>query len=151
MSKSKRSGKEEWMVAEENKALVRRVVEEAQRQGNIEAVDEFFAEDFVDHSSFPGFPPTRDGSKQLFTMFHMAFDDFHAVIHDQVAEGGKVVTRKTFHGMHQGEFMGISPTGKQVAIEVTDVLYVDGGKITDHWTAVDQLGLMQQLGVIPTP
>jgi steroid delta-isomerase-like uncharacterized protein len=143
--------REASVSAEENKALVKRVVDKAQSQGNIEAVDEFFAEDFVDHSAFPGFAPTREGVKQLFTMFHTAFRDFHAVIHDQVAEGGKVVTRKTFYGMHQGEFLGIPPTGKQVAIEVTDILYVAGGKITDHWTAVDRLGLMQQLGVIPTP
>jgi steroid delta-isomerase-like uncharacterized protein len=125
------------------------VVEETQSRGNVEALDEFLAEDFVDHSAFPGFPPTRDGVKQLFRMFHTAFEDFHATIHDQVGEGGKVVTRKTLHGTHRGEFFGVPPTGKQVTIDVTDILYVDEGRITDHWTVVDQLGLMRQLGVIP--
>jgi steroid delta-isomerase-like uncharacterized protein len=139
------------LSAEVNKAIVRRVVDEAQSRGNIQVVDELFAEDFVDHSAFPGFAPTREGVKQLFTTFHTAFRDFQAIIHDQVAEGGKVVTRKTLSGTHHGEFLGIPPTGNEVVIEVTDILYVARGKITDHWTAVDRLGLMQQLGVIPTP
>ena len=136
------------MSPEENKAMVRRFVDEAQSQGNIGVVDEFLADSFVDHSALPGFSPNRDGVKQLFAMFRTAFPDFRAVIHDQIAEGDKVVTRKTFHGTHQGEFLGIPPTGKQVTIEVIDILRVADGKITDHWNVVDQLGLMQQLGVI---
>jgi steroid delta-isomerase-like uncharacterized protein len=136
---------------EENKALVRRFVEEAQSRGNIEAVDEFLAEDFVDHSAFPGLSPNREGVKQLFAALHAAFADFRVTIHQQVAEGSKVVTRKTLHGTHRGEFMGVPPTGKQVAFDVIDILYVEGGRITDHWTEVDLLGLMQQLGVVPAP
>lgn len=135
----------------EDKALVRRLVEEAQSGGDLEVVDELLAEDFVDHSAFPGVPPDRDGARQLFGALHAAFEDFHAVIHQQVAEGGKVATRKTFHGVHRGEFMGVPPTAKRVSFDVIDVLYVRGGRITDHWTQVDLLGLMQQLGVIPPP
>ncbi len=80
---------------------------------------------------------------------HAAFADFHATIHQQVAEAGKVMTRETLHGTHRGEFIGVPPTGKQVAFDVIDILYVKGGRITDHWTEVDLMGLMQQLGVIP--
>lgn len=137
------------MSTEENKALIRRFVDEAQSQGNIGAVDQFLITDFVDHSALFGMPPTREGVKQLFTMLRTAFPDLHATIHDQIAEGNKVVTRKTLSGTHQGELMGIPATGKQVAIDVIDILQIAGGKITDHWTVVDQLGLMQQLGVIP--
>jgi steroid delta-isomerase-like uncharacterized protein len=138
-------------MSEENKALVRRFGAEAQIGGNIEVVDELLAEDFVDHSAFPGFPPNREGVKQLFAALHAAFGDLHATIHQQVAEGGKVATRKTLHGVHRGEFMGVAPTGKHVAFDVTDILYVEGGKITDHWNVVDQLGLMRQLGAVPQP
>lgn len=137
------------MSTEENKALVRRFVEEAQSRGDISAVDQFLTPDFVDHSALLGLPPTREGVKQLFTMLRTALPDLHATIHDQVAEGNKVVTRKTLSGTHQGELMGIPATGKQVAIEVIDILQIAGGKITHHWTVVDQLAMMQQLGVIP--
>lgn len=136
------------MSPEENKALVRRLVDEAQSQGNIGVVDELLADGFVDHSALPGFSPDRDGVKQLFAMFRAAFPDFRAVIHDQIAEGDKVVTRKTFHGTHEGAFFGIPATGKLVTIELIDILRVADGKITDHWNVVDQLGLMQQLGMI---
>ena len=107
--------------------------------------------DFVERSGvFPSFPTTRDGMKQLFTMLHEAFPDLHPTIHDQIGEGDKVVTRKTLHGTHQGELIGIPPTGKQVAIEVIDILRVEDGKLVDHWAVVDQLGLMQQIGAIPS-
>jgi steroid delta-isomerase-like uncharacterized protein len=138
-------------VSEEDKALVRRLVEEGQSQGNIEVVDELLAEDFADHSAFPGVPPDREGAKQLFSALHAAFEDFRAVIHRQVAEGGKVATHKTFHGVQRGEFMGVPPTGRRVAFDVVDILYVRDGRITDHWTQVDLLGLMQQLGVVARP
>ena len=136
------------MSSEENKALVLHFVDEAQCLGNIGAVDEFLADDFIDHCALPGFSPDRDGVKKLFAMFHTAFPDFRAVVHDQIAEGDKVVTRKTFHGTHEREFLGIPATGKKVSIEVIDILRLSDGKITDHWNVVDQLGLMRQLGVI---
>ena len=79
------------MSTEENKNLVRRFVDEVQNRGNIGAVDDFLSPDFVDHSALPGQAPTREGVRQLFTMFRTAFPDFHAIIHDQIAEGDKVV------------------------------------------------------------
>lgn len=139
------------MSIEDNKAIVRRFVEEAQSQGNIGAVDQFLSTNFVDHSALFGLPPTREGVKQLFTALRTAFPDLHVTIHDQIAEGNRVVTRKTFYGTHQGELLGIPATGKQVAFDVIDILQLAGWKITDHWNVVDQLGLMQQLGVIPPP
>jgi predicted ester cyclase len=86
-----------------------------------------------------------------FAMFFNAFPDLHVVIHDQVAEGDRVVTRKTFHGTHQGDLIGIPATGRSVAFDVIDILRVQNGKITDHWNVVDQLGLMHQIGAIPAP
>ena len=140
-------------MSEENKALIRRFVEEAQSSGKdaaLATIDEMMSPDFVERSGvFPSFPTTRDGMKQLFTMLHEAFPDLRTTIHDQIAEGDKVVTRKTFHGTHQGELMGILPTGKEVAFDVIDILRIADGKLIDHWAVVDQLGLMQQIGAIP--
>jgi steroid delta-isomerase-like uncharacterized protein len=139
------------MSAEHNKAIVRRMVEEAQSGHNLAAVDELFAADFIDHSVPPGLPPSREGVKMQFSMFFDAFPDLHVVIHDQVAEGDEVVTRKTFHGTHQGDLMGIPPSGRPIAFDVIDILRLKDGKITDHWNVVDQLSLMRQIGAIPAP
>jgi predicted ester cyclase len=139
------------MSAEQNKALIRRMVEELQSGHNLDVVDELFAADFVDHSVPPGLPPDRAGVKMQFAMFFNAFPDLHVVIRDQVAEGDRVVTRKTFHGTHQGDLMGIPPTSRAVAFDVIDILCVQDGKITDHWNVVDQLGLMHQIGAISPP
>lgn len=136
------------MSTQENRAVVRRVVEEAQAAGNIALVDELFAPDFVDHSPLPGVLPTRDGVRGLFAALHVAFPDLTVTIHDQVAEGDKVVTRKTFAGTHGGEFLGVPATGRAVAFEVIDILRVVDGKVTDHWNVVDRLALLQQLGVV---
>ncbi len=114
-------------------------------------IDQVIAPDFVNHTAPPGVPPTREGGRQLMALFRAAFPDGHMTIEDMLAEGDKVVTRKTFHGTHQGEFMGIPPTGRQVAIQVIDIVRVVEGQVVEHWNAVDNLGLLQQLGVIPAP
>ena len=137
------------MSVETNLTLVRRFVEEAQTRHNLAAVDDYLSPDFEDHSAPPGLPADREGVKMQFTMFFTALPDLHALIHDQVADENKVVTRKTLRGTHQGDLMGIAPTGKTVAIEVIDILAVTDGKITDHWNLVDQLGLLKQLGALP--
>jgi steroid delta-isomerase-like uncharacterized protein len=135
------------MSAEKNLTLVRRFVEEFQTRHHLAAVDEYLSPDFVNHSAPPGLPPTREGVKMQFTLFFSALPDLHAIIHDQVADEHKVVTRKTLRGTHRGELMGLPPTGKVVDIEVIDILALKDDKITEHWNLVDQLGLMQQLGM----
>jgi len=138
------------MSLQENKALVRRFVEEVQNQHNLAALDELFSPDFVDHSGMTS-PPNLEGTKGFFTMMFAAFPDMRFTIRQQLAEGDKVMTHKTFQGTHQGPFMGIPATGKQVAFDVIDILTVADGKITEHWTVGDMLSLMQQLGAVPTP
>jgi steroid delta-isomerase-like uncharacterized protein len=133
-----------------NKAVMRRFVEEYQTARRVAVADELLALDFVDHSRMPGVASGPEGVKQLFAYIHAAFPDFRATIHDQVAEGDKVVTRKTFSGTHGGEFMGVPPTGRQVAFAVIDIVRLHDGQIAEHWNVVDLLGLMQQLGAIPT-
>ena len=139
------------MSAEENKALVRRVVDEVQCKGNIDAIDELCSPEFVNHSAPPGVPSNCEGVKQVTAMFCQAFPDSYFTVEDMVAEGDKVATRKTFHGTHQGEVMGILPTGQQVSIGPIDIVRVSDGKVVEHWSMGDNLGMMRQIGVIPRP
>jgi steroid delta-isomerase-like uncharacterized protein len=139
------------MSTEENKSIVRRFVDEVQSKGDIDAIDELCSPEFVNHSAPPGVPSNCEGVKQVTAMFRQAFPDSNFTVEDMVAEGDKVATRKTFHGTHQGEFMGIPPTGQQVSTGLIDVVRIVDGKVVEHWSMGDNLGMMQQLGVIPTP
>lgn len=136
------------MDADANKRVVRRFVDEYQTAAKQESFDELLHPDVVDRSRPPGIAEGADGVRQQFEAFRAAFPDFHAVIHDQIAEGDKVVTRKVFHGTHRRELMGIAPTGREVQIEVIDIVRIEGGQIVEHWNVVDRLGLLQQLGAL---
>ena len=111
--------------------------------------EELLADDFVDHSPFGPFSADRDGVIALFGMFFEAFPDLHAVIHEQYADGDKVITRKTFHGTHTNDFMGIPATGNAVEFDVIDVLTVRDGTMREHWNVVDGLALMIGVGAVP--
>lgn len=139
------------MSTQENKAIVRRINEEVWEKGNLAAVDEIFAAQYVDHNPLPEMTPDREGLKQSVTMMRAAFPDLHTRTEDLVAEGDKVVNRWTASGTHKGEFMGIAPTGKQVTVAGIQICRIVAGKVVEDWTEVDMLGMMQQLGVIPSP
>jgi len=83
-------------------------------------------------------------------MFRRAFPDSYFTVEDMVAEGDKVATRKTFHGTHGGEFMGIPPSGRSVSMGLIDIVRISDGRVVEHWSMGDTLGMMQQLGVIPS-
>lgn len=140
------------MSTEQNKALVRQFVEEAINQGNISAIDELLIPDFVEHEELPpGIPPGREAPKVLFTMLRSAFPDLKATIEHLIAEGDEVVLHMTWTGTHEGEFMGIPPTGKRISINVIDILGMAEGKCVEHWGVMDSMAMMQQLGVVPAP
>ena len=140
------------MSTEQNKAVVRRLVEEVFNQGNMSAMDELIAPDFVEHEELPPeIPPGREAPAIMFAMLRSAFPDFKATIDDLVAEGDKVVLRQTWTGTHQGEFMGVPPTGRSVSIGVIDILRLAEGKMVEHWGIMDSMAMMQQLGAIPAP
>jgi steroid delta-isomerase-like uncharacterized protein len=138
------------MSAEENKAIARRGYE-AINQNNLDALDEVAAPDITDHDPAPGQAPGLEGVKQWFSSMHTAFPDFQMNVEEMIAEGDKVVARVRMSGTHQGEFMGIDPTGNRVEISGIGILRVADGKIVEHWGNFDDLGMMQQLGVIPEP
>ncbi len=139
------------MSSETNKAIIRRYVEEVQSRGNLALLDEIAAPTFVNHSSPPGVPPTLDGVKQLAQQVLAAFPDGTMTIEDMVAEGDKVVTRKTFRGTHQGTYLGLPPTGRRVEVALIDVVRFEEGKAAEHWLEWDTFGMLQQLGALPAP
>jgi predicted ester cyclase len=132
---------------EVNKALVRDFVMRVQNGGEIEAAGEYIDDACTDHTGPPDLPPGIEGAKLIFRMIRAGFPDHDAVIHHQVAEGDMVATYKSFTGTHQGEFLGVPPTGRRATIRVMDFVRVRDGKIVDHWNVLDIAGLMQQLGV----
>ena len=136
------------MSTEENKAVVRRVIEEAWNKGDLAVADEVIDTNFVFHAAGQEFKGP-EGLKQAVTIYRTAFPDFHITIDDMVAEGDKVASRFTVRGTHKGDLMGIVPTGKQVTITGTVFNRFVGGKEVEARASMDQLGMLQQMGVVP--
>src|SRR5215813_13381527 len=95
--------------SEAAKAVVRQNSEEVQGKGNFDVFEQLFADDFVDHTTQPGTTPDKAGVRKLYTYMREAFPDFHAEIHWQLADGDRVTTYKTYHGTHEGTFLGVAP------------------------------------------
>jgi steroid delta-isomerase-like uncharacterized protein len=139
-------------MSEANKALVRREMEEVFDRGNLDAADELYAPDYVIHDpTSPEDIRGVEGARQFAATYRQAFPDFQATVEDQVAEGDKVATRFTARGTHHGELEGIAPTGNRVEVTGINISRIAGGKIAEEWTNYDALGLMQQIGAVPSP
>jgi len=135
-------------MTEENKTLTRRWIEEMDKK-NFAIIEELATPSSIFY--YPGFEPfNREAEQDLMKAFYSAFPDIQHTIHEQIAEGDKVVTRVTLRGTHEGDFQGIAPTGKRVTIEFPMIEHIVGGKIQEHRVYYDQLGLLQQLGVAPS-
>jgi steroid delta-isomerase-like uncharacterized protein len=141
------------MLSETNKTVVRRLFEEVWNKGKLNVLDEITAKDHVSSGpgSLPGLPTGPEGSKQFVTVYRNAFPDVHFTIDEQLADGDKVVTRWTADGTHQGELQGLPATGKSSTVTGININRIENGKIAESWGIFDQFGMMQQLGVIPTP
>ena len=141
------------MLTETNKALSRRFLEEVFNKGKLNVLDEIIASDHVSTGpgTLPGLPTGPEGQKQLVTTYRNAFPDVHFTVDEQIAEGDKVVTRWTGRGTHKSELLGIPATGKSSTVTGIAVDRIVNGKIAESWGIFDQFGMMQQLGVIPTP
>ena len=137
-------------MSQENKAVSRRF-HEAIAKGSAQALQAEFAPNYVAH--FPGIPVPLDaaGFNQLVGVFASGFPESHFDLADEIAVGDKVVTRWTYHAVHSGAFQGIPPTGKHVSMTGITILRLTGGKIVENTVELDQLGLLQQLGIVPPP
>ena len=135
-------------MSEQNTMLVTRGVKEVWNLGNFEVVDDLIASDFAGHSSMGETRGTEE-VKQFWASLRSAFPDIHFAIEDQIAEKDKVVIRWSARATHTGDFRGIPATGREGLVTGISIYRVANAKIVEGWTTLDELGLMQQLGVIP--
>ena len=134
-----------------NTRIARRYPEEVATERNLDLIDELLTEDFVEHGMFGEITVGREADKAKMQRFFDAFADFSATVEDAVAEDDTVALRVTLRGRHEGEFMGIAPTGKSFEIQNMVFVRLEGGKIAERWIQPDGLGLMRQLGVFELP
>lgn len=140
------------MSMEENKAIVRRVNDEVWSEGRLDVIDELIADDFV--ATVVGAPEQirgPQGFREFVVMYRKAFPDLRITVDEQFAEGETVVTRWTATGTNEGELMGMPATGKQATTAGININRISGGKLVEGWGLFDQLGLLQQIGAVPTP
>lgn len=140
------------MSIEENKAIIRRWLEEGWTNGNLDVADELIDPGFIVHGAGgQAVPSGPAGVKQLVAAWRAGFPDGRMTVDDLIGEGDKVVIRMTWRGTHQGDFYGIAPTNRQVSVTSIGIDRVVNGKIVEGWGEVDMLGMYQQLGVIAAP
>ena len=134
---------------EQNKAIVRRSYETADKN-DLTAFSEQLAPDLVLH--YPGMPGplNRESLIQMMNAMFAGLTQRQHVFEDQIAEGDKVATRLTLHAVHTGEFQGMPATGKQIAMAQTAIHRIRDGKIAEVWVSSDDVGMMQQLGLMPS-
>ena len=139
------------MAAEDNRAIVRRFYKEIDA-GNLAAMDELVAEDYLNHAPtpFPAVPAGREGLKQVFKIFWEATPGYHE-IEEMIVEGDLVVTRMTAYGKHTGDVFGIRATGADLEMRAIAIHRVVQGRIVEHWSCKDELGFLRQLGVVAPP
>ena len=137
-------------LSDENKDIALRLFHEVLNAHNLARCDDLYDPSYVAHSLPPGFSPDREGVKQYHGQYFQAFPDMHLTVDWMIAEGDWVTVRYTGRGTHQGELLGIPPTGKHVTASAVLTLRIVDGRIVEDWLDGDKLGLLQQLGVIPS-
>jgi predicted ester cyclase len=132
-----------------NKATFRELLEVEISHARFDLTERLVHPEFFDHTNPPGLQNGREGHQGIVRLFHAAFPDGQWTVDDMVAEGDKAVARTTFRGTHTGDFFGMPPTGKRVAMQGVHIGRFIDGKIVEHWGSNDDLGMMRQLGAIP--
>lgn len=134
------------MSPDENKTFMSSFIEEVINQKNLAAADKLVAPDFIEQLPFPGQGPGREGLKFVLTSMFVGFPDMSWTVHEQIAEGEKVVTRFSWTGTHQGEFMGIPATSKRVEVWGIVIDVVKNDLFAESRILMDTISLLQQLG-----
>ena len=135
-------------MSNQNKVIARRFLDELWNRSNFGLVDQLLASDYDGHSSTVIRGP--EGAMEFVPRLRKAFPNFQFSILDQIAEEDKVATRWTIRGRHEGEFQGIPPSGKQIEMTGITIFRIANGKLIEGWTNEDVLGMLQQLGAVPT-
>jgi steroid delta-isomerase-like uncharacterized protein len=137
-------------MSEEHRALARRVVEEIYNSGDLDVADEIYAPDCILHDpSLPENLRGPEGIKHYAGMYRNAFPDLRVTIEEEICEGDRMAMRWTARGTHTGDLMGIPPTGKPMVVSGVTLGRSAGGRIVEEWFQSDDLGMMQQLGLVP--
>ncbi|MDD1757865.1 MAG: ester cyclase [Methanotrichaceae archaeon] len=137
------------MSSEENKAIVHRFFMEGPSKGNLIEANKLLSSDFVMHTPLPAAPGIK-GMDDVITTCRAAFENLNVTVENMTAEGNKVAARFTARGIHNGAFMGLQATGKPITITGIEIFRIENGKIAELWGEANLLGLMQQIGVVPT-
>ncbi len=120
-------------------------------RGELDRVEEFVTEDFVNHEAWPGEDPGYEGFRLRLGRLRSAIPDIHMEVHEVVAAGDLVAYRATLSGTHRGELLGMPPTGRAFSVQHMHMLRMRDGRVSEHWATRDDLGMLQQLGIIPPP
>jgi steroid delta-isomerase-like uncharacterized protein len=139
------------MSTETNKAIILRMVEQVWNKGRVDLVEEFFTEDCVHHIAGQPTQAGTDFVRQGVTGSRAGLPDFRLTVDELLGEGDRLAARWTTTGTHEGNYVGIPPTGKKVSHGGTTFYRLENGRIVELWFLADMLGVMQQLGVIPAP
>lgn len=139
------------LPTDKNKELMRHFYDEVFNKHNLDAFDELCVAGFVVHNLPSGYAPDCERVKQIFKEFFADFPDSQVSVEDIKAEGDQVAAYVTVHSTHKGEFMEMAATGKEMTLSVMDFVRISEGKAVERWRVEDNLGMMQQLGVIPSP
>ena len=137
-------------VEQHTKDVARRLARDVFSNGDLDAFEEVFADDYVNHNiPVPGLPGTKDGFRELVKATRSAFVDLVVHVDDVIAEGDMVAFHDHVTATSSGEFFGVPPSGTPVEWTEIHWLRVVDGRIVEHWTNFDQLGIMRQLGALP--
>ena len=135
----------------QSRAILLGIFDKAFNQGDLAAIDKLVAPDGISHHLSWGMPANRMGLKQLIAMLRTAFPDLHCTIEDQLIKGDKIAAHWTMRGTHKGLFLGNSPTNKPILVQGLIYARIEDNQIIENWTMIDQMGVLQQLGLVPPP
>ena len=138
------------MSVDPNKKLLQRYITEVWDNKNVAALDQFLAPNYRRHRSPTTLPLTREQQKALLIGFREAFPDVAITVEEMISEGDRIAFRSTMRGTHQGEFLGLKPTGTQVVFSLMDILRIENGKFAEQWGGPDIYDLVRQLGGVVT-
>lgn len=133
------------------KSIIRRVFDEAFSQGNLAIVDELVAPNGISHHLSWGTPANRMGLKQLIAMFRTAFPDLICTVEDEINQDYKMAAHWKMRGTHTGLFLGNAPTSKPIIVQGLIYVRIENEQIIESWILIDQMGVLQQLGLVPPP
>jgi steroid delta-isomerase-like uncharacterized protein len=140
-----------FVSAQDNKVVIRRLVEEVYNKGNLDVVDELVAPDIFNHPAVPEHQHGIASFKHVMEWVRNFSSDVHYDVDDIIAEGDKVAVRMTQSGTHTGTVRGIPPTGKSFSVDCVHWFWLANGKVAEMWAVRDDLSRLEQLGLIPVP